>query len=244
MNLDELAGRFKSARKSGNSYKALCPCHDDRTSSLSIFLNQAGNLTVKCFVGCRREAILAAVGLTWQDLNGVAKRQDWTLDVPNELPPTTHPKLGKTSKQWTYLNRAGKVLCYVYRFETPAGKEFRPLTYWRTGTRAEWRWTAPPDPKPLYNCHKLAAKPEAIVILTEGEKAADAAAELFPEFVTVTTMNGAQSPHKSDFKPLAGREVWIWPDNDEPGQEYARAIARLCLKAGARELKVLEIKGD
>lgn len=41
----------------------------------------------------------------------------------------------------------------------------------------------------------------------------------------MTTLNGAQSPEKSDFAGLAGREVVIWADNDTAGP-------RLCAKGG------------
>ena len=109
------------------------------------------------------------------------------------------------------------------------GKDIPPLTFQRdsaTGKTA-WRWQALPAPRPLYNLDKLAANPTAVVTLTEGEKPADAAAELFPECVTTTTLNGAQSPHKTDFSPLQGRSVRIWPDNDKAGCEYAERVAAL-----------------
>jgi DNA primase len=64
------------------------------------------------------------------------------------------------------------------------------------------------------------------------------------EYVTTTTLNGARSSHKTDFTPLAGRTVWLWPDTDEPGRKYAEAVAELASKAGAREVKLLHVPGD
>jgi hypothetical protein len=106
-----------------------------------------------------------------------------------------------------------------------------------------WRWQALPAPRPLYNLDKLASNPTAFVILCEGEKAADAAAVLFPECVATTTLNGAHSPHKSDFSPLQGRNVWIWPDHDEPGYRYSEAVAAR-LKGVSAEIKLLTIPDE
>ena len=53
-------------------------------------------------------------------------------------------------------------------------------------------------PRPLYGLDRLAARPDAPVIVCEGEKAADAAERLFPEYVAVTSPNGAGSPHCAD----------------------------------------------
>ena len=66
---------------------------------------------------------------------------------------------------------------------------------------------------------------------------------LFPECVTTTTLNGAQSPHKSDFSPLQGRSVRIWPDNDKAGCQYAERVAAL-LKGIAQEVRRLHIPGN
>ena len=54
-------------------------------------------------------------------------------------------------------------------------------------------------------------------------------------------MNGAQSPHRTDWTPLAGRDLVIWPDNDEPGAAYAREAALLALKAGASSVRIVDL---
>ena len=79
-------------------------------------------------------------------------------------------------------------------------------------------------------------------LLCEGEKAADAAAGLLgPPWVAVASMNGAKSPQRTDWTPLAGRDLVIWPDNDEPGAAYAREAALLALKAGASSVVIVEL---
>lgn len=72
----------------------------------------------------------------------------------------------------------------------------------------------------LYHLPEL---PEAdLVIVCEGEKATDAARSL--GFVATTPPNGADSPHLADWSVLAGKMVILWPDNDEPGEDFAMAV--------------------
>ena len=59
------------------------------------------------------------------------------------------------------------------------------------------------------------------MLVVEGEKTADAAAELLPDFVVVTSSFGAKSAGKAAWGPLEDREVTIWPDHDEAGAGYA-----------------------
>ncbi|MBK1656035.1 DUF927 domain-containing protein [Allochromatium vinosum] len=156
---------------------------------------------------------------------------------PMKARPPAHPKLGAPSAQWDYLDAEGRVLCAVMRFETASGKQFRPVTRTADG----WIWKAPAEPRPLYGLDRLAARPEAPVIVAEGEKAADAAAVLLPDCVHIASMNGAQSPKKSDWTPLKGRVVRIWPDADRPGNDFAQTAARLILDAGAQSVEVLDL---
>lgn len=138
------------------------------------------------------------------------------------------------SGQWTYRNSRGDFLFYVQRFNTRAGrKEFRPLLPSGSGKEIKWKRKAPIEPRPLYGLDRLAAKPNAKVMVCEGEKATDAAARLFPGMVTVCSMNGAKSPEKSDWSPLADRSVFLWGDFDEPGNQYCVAVEKLVANAGA-----------
>ena len=70
------------------------------------------------------------------------------------------------------------------------------------------------------------------MIQVEGKKCADA---LIRMGITATTaMNGAKAPiDKTDWSPLAGKAVLIWPDRDAPGWDYAEAAARACVSACA-----------
>lgn len=183
------------------------------------------------------------------DAPAKANRAAWRtlLPVPADAPqpPKTHPKHSKFSMRWEYRNETGGLLCLVYRFEPKSEgerKQFCPLTFCEDAKgKREWRWQGLPDPRPLYHLDKLAAAPDAPVIVCEGEKAADAAALLFPDAVAVTMLNGAQSPHKTDWQPLKGRAVWLWPDNDEAGRACMASIADLLADVGAADVRLIDL---
>ena len=61
-------------------------------------------------------------------------------------------------------------------------------------------------------------------MIVEGEKAADAAAKIFPEYTVISWMGGSEAASKANWKELAGKEVTSWPDNDVAGEKAAIAI--------------------
>lgn len=161
-------------------------------------------------------------------------------DAP--APPAAHPRHGKPAHRWAYTTAAGEICFFHDRYE-PKGerKQFSPLTLWRGADgRLAWKFKAPPAPRPLLGLPELAAKP-APAVLTEGEKARDAAAILLPEHPCLTWQGGAQAVTKADFSPLAGREVWLWADNDEPGARAMQAVAAALAAVGAGPVRRLDV---
>lgn len=159
---------------------------------------------------------------------------------------------------WVYRGVDGLPLHMVARFEreTAEGRiEKQTLPYsfgrrvWTTkaGNRLDqtgWHFKAPLPPRPLYGLDRLAVRPGAPVMLLEGEKAADAAALLFPDYVAVCSQGGSNAGAKADWAPLSGRAVTIWPDRDAPGLTYA-ASARTCLRqVGAGPVAVVDVPVD
>ncbi len=138
--------------------------------------------------------------------------------------------LGPATAKWDYLDTAGSLMAVVYRYDPPGRKkEFRPWD-------AKRRKMAPPDPRPLYNQPGLVGASQ--VVLVEGEKCAQALIDA--GIVATTAMHGANAPvEKTDWTPLAGKAVLIWPDRDKPGWEYAAQAAQAILSAGARTCHIL-----
>ena len=104
-------------------------------------------------------------------------------------------------------------------------KEFAPYIF---DTQKNKWFSKFPIPRPLYNLSELVSKPDNPVLIVEGEKTVEAAKQLFPDYVVVTSSGGAKSANKSDWSVLQGRDIVIAPDNDEAGISYAKIIKELC----------------
>ena len=182
-----------------------------------------------------------------------AKAPEWVpvLPVPDEAMrkvPHKHRQHGKPSKVWIYRDAQGRPLMVLYRFDlgpddsgTPR-KVFAPLTWCKHADGSlSWRWQGLPEPRPLMRLDELASRQAAPVVLCEGEKSADAAAELLPGHVATCWPNGTNSWQKADFAPLSGRDVLLWPDNDAPGLKCMDALAEHLRQLGAASVRVVAL---
>ena len=64
-----------------------------------------------------------------------------------------------------------------------------------------------------------------MVIVVEGEKARDAAAKMFTRSAVVTWRGGCNNTSTGDWDLLAGKDVFLWPDNDPDGLKAMNKIA-------------------
>lgn len=181
--------------------------------------------------------------LAEEDLGATAVRAPATrpkptpiVPVPEDAPPCNwRPRYGVLAGTWAYYNEGGRLVGYAARVNSLKGgrpdKDVLPITYClvedAAGHHYEWCARGLPAPRPLYNLPALLAFPETPVIVCEGEKKADAVAKLFPDYFGTTSMGGARSPKQSNWTPLAGRDVVIWPDHDETGLSYVENVAVL-----------------
>lgn len=200
------------------------------------------------FAGVEREVAGANTGPgKAKASNGAGSSGEWVCPVPEDAPAprNSHNRHGKPGASWVYPDEKGTAIYYVCRFDKADGsKEVLPLTLWRIGGRYEWRWKAPPAPRPLYGLDRLAARPSAPVLLVEGEKTADAGAKLFPDFVVMTWSGGGKAAAKADLSPLAERRVVILPDADTPGREAADTVRKMVSAAGAEGVGVVQLPAN
>lgn len=154
--------------------------------------------------------------------------------------PLAHPVRGLPFAKWAYKDAAGELLGFVYRFNTSdGGKETLPLTYCFNSTtkKHEWRWMQWQEPKrPLYGLDRLAAKPDAFVLLVSGEKCADAALDLLTRGAIVTWSGGDNAVDKIDWTPLAGRRIYAWADCDAHRVKRTKAEIELGVDAESKPL--------
>ena len=214
----------------------LCPAHDDRAPSLHVTESE-GKILVHCFAGCSNEAVIEALRARnlWVDLPSDSKptphRPKPQQQTPIKKASATIPQgIFKTrnektlSETWAYKDEAGKVLGHVARYDGNGKKEIIPYFNYKNG-----RWTpgAPKAPRPLYALNHIARAPQDLTIwIVEGEKCAEALQSLPPGVrrLTTTSMGGTNAARFTDWSPLAGRKVRIWPDYDQPGKKYAEEV--------------------
>ena len=128
----------------------------------------------------------------------------------------------KRNHKWCYQDTVRKIVAWVIRWDKQDGaKVFRPISLHADG----WRIKDPPGLWPLYRLPEITSTRSGPIVVVEGEKCADAAASV--GLNATTSAHGAKSPAKTDWTPLAGRDVVILPDADEAGESYARAVAKI-----------------
>ena len=176
---------------------------------------------------------------------GTPRRVARPARIP-EVPPVDAPppELGRASAQWCYCNAEGAQLFWVQRFDLHRGRKAFVQRTWLDGGwhfpsrhdpfRSDW-----PAPRPLYRLPELQRRIWPEVLITEGEKAADAAALLFPDLVVVSWCGGSQALQTVDWQALAERAVTLWPDADAAGREAMARLAALLLDLGCAVAVVL-----
>jgi len=221
----ELAAAL-GGRQNGAGWLARCPAHDDRKASLSIS-DGNGRVLVHCHAGCTQEAVLKT--LRTRSLGPSST----TAPASQRLPRRP------ADRTWDYTDAAGVVVRRTARWDLAAGdKIIRPQL---PNGRGGWRIGEMRGPRPLYRLSELIARPDAPVLVVEGEKTADAARQLFPECVVVTSPGGSNAAGKADWLPLCRRCVTVWPDADPPGGGYAAEVVRLAGAAGATDVRVVTL---
>lgn len=168
--------------------------------------------------------------------------EDWQPSTPPE--GVAPPEMRGFDKVYIYKDTDGHPIRYVGRKEATEqrGKVFTPFTWGLLNGLGGW-YAKHPKIRSLYNLDQLAARPDAPVLIVEGEKAADAASKQFSDHICVTWSAGsAQGAIKvADWSPLKGRDVTIWPDNDVPGHKAAVEIEGILTTVAA---KIATLKVD
>ena len=153
-------------------------------------------------------------------------------DIPS------HPSLGRPTAFYPYEYPDGSA-SGICRFEAEDKKNIRPVLY--NEEKSRWEYKGGPKPYPLFNQRQILENPDKAILFHEGEKSASKGKELLPDYVSTTTIYGAQSPRSSDFSAVKGRNVTIFPDHDDAGYQYAQKVAELCLQSKASQVSVVEL---
>jgi hypothetical protein len=251
-------------------WRAQCPAHDDRNPSLHIDRGADGKPLIRCFAECETESVLNALGLKWPDILGDRHHSDRpacrSLGAGSSAPAPSETKGGMTlhfknldaaakaivsqlpgatpAGQWVYTEASGAPVFAQLRFDLPerdavTGKVKKTFRIMRK-TEKGWGWGKPGGLLTLYRLPDLLARPDETVFVVEGEKTADAAAEI--GLLVTTSALGAGKSGQSDWSPLADRKVVILPDNDAAGKAHTQDVAGRLADLGC-EVRIVELPG-
>lgn len=142
------------------------------------------------------------------------------------------------SMVFPYRNADGSLSGYVLRHDLADGVKETPMVMFvrlPDGTETWCRFPFP-KPRPIYGLETIGNRPdigEGKVLVVEGEKCRDRLHESSGRAV-VSWAGGTQGVKHTDWSPLSGRDVLIWPDFDPPGMAAANEIAAHLASLGSR----------
>lgn len=253
----DLLGGAKQRR--GDEYICTCPAHADKKPSLWVKEGDKGIL-MTCRAGCTTEAICQAIGVEMSELfSDSGERTQMRKPAPRAAakPKADKPQetwasyeaayghIGKVVKVYPYTDSAGKLLFEVARIRLADGdKTFRqhrpanpdkgrlPLI---KSVPAELRVGA------LYRLPEVESAISAgrTVYVVEGEKDADTLASW--GYCGTTCPGGAKSWTEAHSARLAGADVVVIPDNDEPGEGHGQQVVELT-KGMAKSVRLVHLR--
>jgi putative DNA primase/helicase len=195
---------------------------DDKDGSGSWFCNQCGGKNHSGGAGAGMDLLMRK--MNWEFKDAIVEVERF-LGV--EKKTAAAPPVKAAENVWYYSDNF-----LVARFP---GKRYRPFFF----DGKSWKPGAINAPRPLLNHAKIKASTRTVII-TEGEKACDAAAKLFPDLIATTWSSGCKSFRKTDFSILLGHSVLLWPDADAPGLQAMDQVAQMLLKLGVQKIAIVD----
>jgi RecA-family ATPase len=244
-DLQSLA-RALGGEVNGGQVLAPGPGHSASDRSLSVKLT-ADDLVVHSFAGddpiACKDYVREKAGLPAFKPNGGSRRHRASVAQINALlagatlSAESEPAKGRIVTAYPYKDATGTLLYEVVRYEP---KDFRQR---RPDGKGGWIWNAG-ERRVLYRLPELEQFTDASVFVTEGEKDADRVAELGHCATTVACGKWTDEC----VKPLAGRDVLIFEDNDDAGRKKALEAAG-ALHGVAKSIRIVRLpdlpdKGD
>ena len=236
MTFEQILERLPDRKSTSNGWQAKCPAHDDRKASLCIHQEPDGKVLMMCQAGCETKDILAALGLTWNDL--FPEKSQSAPSQPGQRKKRNRSFAGdrRVVATYDYVNEDGELLYQVQRTDT---KEFIQRRRVIRDNVAKWEYNIKGVTRVLYRLPQIrSAITEGMPIyLVEGEK--DVHTLESWGLTATTNSGGAMSKWLDSFsRTLAGADVIILPDNDVPGKKHAEDVGR-SLKATAGRVRVI-----
>ncbi len=217
------AATGKSGRTVGRNTRLLCPAHDDHEPSLDVSEADDGRPLVVCrSQGCSFEEVCRAIGRESHEFGAHTDRREWT------------PR-GPAVAVYDYTDEEGGLLFQVLRTSDKQFLQRRP----DSGAKSGWRWKLEGVRRVLYRLPEVVAAVAAgeTVYVCEGEKDVESLRRLG---VIATCNPGGAGKWRAEYaEALAGAEVVVIADRDDPGRSHASRVAA-SVGAVAGSVKVVE----
>ena len=203
--------------------KTHCPVHADNTPSFGVDVKNE-HLLLHCYGGCGQETVVA-------DLRG---RNLW----PENARYVNDTNDGRIEiAAYDYRDAENTLLYQAVRYFPKTFRQRKP----QAGSGNRWTWNIDGCPRVLYRLPDLlAADPTRLRFILEGEKDVDRA--WAAGLVATTNVMGAGKWRDEYAEYFRGLRVVIVADNDQPGADHVRDIAR-SLMGIAAEIRILELPG-
>jgi len=203
--------------------KVLCPFHDDHTPSGSVY-EKDGVWRYKCFA-CDVSGDIFDIRAKAQDVDVRA-----ILKEANGNNGATKVKRERIAVH-DYKDENGNIVYHVDRFNT--GQKCLPRLPGAT------KYGIGQTKRVLYNLDRLINSNGQPVSICEGEKDCDILTE--HDSLAVCCPFGAQKWKPEYNQYFTGRKVYLFADNDEPGEKHVEQVARSLWKI-AGEIKIVSFR--
>lgn len=231
---------------------------DDKNGKGTFFCNQckpqSGN-GLHLVMRVKHVSFDRAVDLVEDVLNGQAKPETRRRIPPSS--PSSPPTIGASAMPqgivgqtlFPYQLADGTVAFYVQRKASDGKKSFPQWGPTVDGTGWQPNLAHVQKPKPLYNLPEILRHPEDLILVHEGEKAAEAHRQAGLPGIPTTSSGGAKNAAQTDWTLLKGRRVVVSLDHDNDGERYGADVQRLTEEVGVGSVHILRLpnlppKGD
>ncbi len=203
----------------GNQRMANCCFHEDKNPSMSI--NVTDGLW-NCQAGCGGGDVITFLsrrqGITEAEFcrrltpaHGDAR----PAPRPKPVEPNMAPS-GEIVATYDYKDETGSLLYQVCRMNPKTFRQRHP------DGKGGWVWNMQDVRRVIYNLPMVLNPKNQFVWVVEGEKDADNLVKI--ELCATTNVGGAKKWASAYADSLAGKDVLICGDNDEPGRAHVRMV--------------------
>lgn len=209
MTIQEVLSYFNKVKQlKSNSYQCQCPCHNDKTASLTISYEN-NRILMHCHAGCNINDILLQTGLRMSDLYNEKVAKNWKSSIEAYIKKPIEA-------EYHYFSVSNEYLYSKLRFE---GKDIR----YGVIKNDRFNIGLKNQNKSIYMLPQMvqAVKSGKQIFFVEGEKDVDTLNKLG---LTAVTCGSAEDWKEEFAHYFTGAKVVILPDNDDAGIMLKRKV--------------------